>query len=553
MKVLKSVTNKDADNKLCIQVDIRKTKGRVEPIWAWVGYDEPNFTYMKDGRKLLSELAEASPVPVFVRTHNLLTSGDGTPALKWGSTNIYTEDEGGNPVYEWTIIDKIFDTYIERGMKVLVEIGFMPEALSVKPKPYQHSWKPDASYEQVFTGWAYPPKDYDKWAELVYQWVEHSLARYGREEVESWYWELWNEPNIGYWQGTIEEYLRLYDYTADAVKKALPNARMGGPHVTGPNWDVSEKFLRSFLEHCLRGINHRTGKIGAPLDFIAFHAKGKPEMVNAHVRMDLGRQLRDISKGFEIVADYPELNHLPIIIGESDPEGCAACSIEAHPENAYRNGSLYSSYTAAAFPRKIALADYFGVNLKGAVTWAFEFEDQPWFYGFRDLATNGVDKPVMNVLRMFGMMYGDRVEVQGDLAYDFLTVRDESVRGDKPDISAFATAGERSTAVMIWHYHDDNVPGPSASVALTIAGLPAERALLHHYRVDQEHSNSYEVWKKMGAPQNPTTEQYVELEKAGQLALLTSPKWVSPRDGSVLVEFELPRQAVSLLVLNWGK
>jgi xylan 1,4-beta-xylosidase len=106
---------------------------------------------------------------------------------------------------------------------------------------------------------------------------------------------------------------------------------------------------------------------------------------------------------------------------------------------------------------------------------------------------------------------------------------------------------------MIWHYHDDNVPGPSASVALTIAGLPAERALLHHYRVDQEHSNSYEVWKKMGAPQNPTTEQYTKLEKASQLALLTSPKWVSPRDGSVLVEFELPRQAVSLVVLNWGK
>jgi xylan 1,4-beta-xylosidase len=344
----------------------------------------------------------------------------------------------------------------------------------------------------------------------------------------------------------------LYDYTADAVKEALPTARMGGPHVTGPNWDVSEKFLRTFLEHCLGGINHRTGKNGAPLDFIGFHAKGKPEMADGYVRMDLGRQLRDISRGFEIVASYPELKHLPIIIGESDPEGCAACSMKEHPENAYRNGSLYSSYTAAAFPRKIALAEYFGVNLKGAVTWAFEFEDQPWFYGFRDLATNGVDKPVMNVLRMFGMMSGDKVEIKGDLPYEFLTVRDESIRGEKPDINAFAVAGELNTSVMIWHYHDDNVPGPIANIALTIAGLPAEWMLLHHYRVDQEHSNAYEVWKKMGSPQNPTSEQYIELEKVGQLALFTSPKWVSPRDGSIQLEFELPRQAVSLVVLRRG-
>ena len=116
------MTRKYADKKYSIHVDIRKTKDRVEPIWAWVGYDEPNYTYMKDGRKLLSELSEASSVPVFVRTHNLLTSGDGTPALKWGSTNAYTEDERGNQVYDWKIVDRIFDTLVESGMKALVEI-----------------------------------------------------------------------------------------------------------------------------------------------------------------------------------------------------------------------------------------------------------------------------------------------------------------------------------------------------------------------------------------------------------------------------------------------
>ena len=127
-------------NPVSINVDLTKEKGQMKHIWAWFGYDEPNYTYMKNGKKLLSELEELSPVPVHVRAHNLMTSGDGTPALKWGSTNMYTEDSLGNPVYSWEIIDKIFDTYIERKMKPLVEMGFMPEALSIHPQPYQHHW-----------------------------------------------------------------------------------------------------------------------------------------------------------------------------------------------------------------------------------------------------------------------------------------------------------------------------------------------------------------------------------------------------------------------------
>jgi xylan 1,4-beta-xylosidase len=533
-----------------LHVNLEKKIGRMDPAWAWLGYDEPNYTYMKNGKKLLSEFAQLSPVPVHVRVHNLLTSGDGTPSLKWGSTNAYTEDKDGNPVYDWTIIDRIFDTYTERGLKPLVEIGFMPEALSIKPEPYRHSWGPGHE-NNLFTGWTYPPKDYDKWAELVYRWVSHSVQRYGRDEVETWYWELWNEPNIPYWQGTTEEYLKLYDYTADAVKRALPTAVMGGPHVTGPAWDVSERFLRAFLEHCLRGKNYRTGKAGAPLDYIGFHAKGRPTVVEGHVRMDLGQQLRDISRGFEIVASFPELKHLPIIIGESDPEGCAACSIQEHPEYAYRNGTMYSSYTAAAFAREYALADYFGINFKGAVTWAFEFEGQPWFNGYRALATNGVDKPVLNVFRMFGLMSGDRVRVNGGLYSDFLGVRDSSVRGEKPDVNALAATDGKSATVLVWHYHDDDLPAQIVHVEIEIKGLPSARLLLHHYRIDKDHSNSYEVWKRMRSPQNPTSLQYAELEQAGQLQLLTSPQWINTRDGNAVLGFDLPRQGVSLLRLTW--
>jgi len=524
----------------------------MQPVWAWFGYDEPNYTYMKDGKKLLSEISALSPVPVHVRAHNLLTTGDGTPALKWGSTNAYTEDAGGNPIYNWHIVDSIFDTYVQRGMKPLAQMGFMPEALSTHPEPYQHHWQPGQDYKYIFTGWSYPPKSYEKWGELIYQWVRHCVERYGKDEVASWYWELWNEPNggNGYWKGNVQDYCKLYDYSSAAVKRALPAARVGGPHATGPSGKGAAEFLKTFLTHCNSDTNYATGKIGSPIDFIAFHAKGAPRIVNNHVRMNVGQQLRDISSGFAIVASYPAFQNLPVVIGESDPEGCAACGMATNPENAYRNGTMYSSYTAASFARKYLLADYHKVNLLGAVSWSFEFEDQPWFYGFRDLATNGVDKPVLNVFRMFGMMKGKRIVASGNKMYPFLTMRDSSVRmGD--DVGALAAKDKNAITVMVWNYHDDDTTGPEEKVLVQVKDIPAKQVMLTEYRIDKEHSNSYEVWKQMGSPKQPTQQQITTLEKAGQLKSMGKPIKITVKDGVAKYNTVLPRQAVSLLKLEW--
>jgi xylan 1,4-beta-xylosidase len=534
-----------------LRIDLANPIGQLRPIWRFFGYDEPNYTYMRGGQKLLSELAALSRDTVFVRTHNLLTSGNGTPALKWGSTNAYTEDADGNPIYDWTITDRIFDTYLARGLKPFVQIGFMPEALSTKPIPYQHDWAPDKK-NPLATGWAYPPKDYAKWGELVYQWATHCAEKYGIAEAESWYWEVWNEPNIFYWQGTAKEYHVLYDYAADGVKRALPNARVGGPHIAGTRTNEAAQFLQDFLVHCVRGKNHATGATGAPLDFIAFHAKGAPKYVDNHVRMGIAEQLQNIDRGFAIVASFPQLKHLPIIIGESDPDGCAACSAEFFPQNGYRNGVLFAAYTAAVFARKHALAEQHGVNFEGALTWAFEFEDQPYFAGFRVLSSNGIGLPVLNVFRMFGQMRGQQLRVSSDGGASLESILAEGVP-NKPDIHAFASADGNCIWVMVWHYHDDDLPASPASVSLSLMGLPsdAKRALLHHYRIDNEHSNAFEAWKSMGSPQAPSAEQYAALEQASQLALLSSPEWVDVTNSEMAVKFELPRHGVSLLRVEW--
>ena len=528
-----------------INIDLKKELGEMKPIWAWFGYDEPNYTYMKDGKKLLSEIAALSPVPVFVRAHNLLTTGDGTPALKWGSTNAYTEDASGNPIYNWKIVDSIFDTYIQRGMKPLAQIGFMPEALSSKPQPYKHNWRPGVSYKEVFTGWAYPPNDYNKWRELIYQWAKHCVGRYGKKEVESWWWEVWNEPNIGYWQGTVEEYCMMYDYASDGLLKALPTAKIGGCNITGGG----SKFLSAFINHCLNETNYATGKKGSPLDMVLFHAKGQPRFVDGRVIMNVGTQMRNIRDALITVNSFPSIKNLPLVIGESDPEGCAACGMSTNPENAYRNGTMYSSYTAASFARKYLLADEYKANLVGVVSWSFEFENQPWFAGFRDLATNGVDKPVLNVFRMFGMMKGKRVNVSGTRMYDLKTFVDSSVR-KQTDIGAIAAKDKNSATIMVWNYHDEDKQEAAEEINIIIDGLMAKAITVTEYRIDNEHSNSYEVWKKMGSPQNPTAEQITVLEKAGQLQMMNKPVKMKA-NSKMILKIQLPRQGVSLLKLDW--
>jgi xylan 1,4-beta-xylosidase len=266
--------------------------------------------------------------------------------------------------------------------------------------------------------------------------------------------------------------------------------------------------------------------------------------------MGSDKQMNDVSKGFEIVASYPTLKKLPIIIGESDPEGCAACSVRFNPQNSYRNGTMYSSYTAATFARKNQLAARHGINFEGAVTWAFEFEDQPYFDGFRDLATNGIDKPVLNVFRMFGLMDGQRLAVKSSGALELDSFLKTGVKGEA-DVNAVATRGERVVSVMAWNYHDDDVAAPVAPVSLRVAGLPGAKVLVRHYRIDRDHSNAYTVWQAMGSPQSPTPAQYAQLEAAGQLQTLGSPEWMPVKGGAVAMTFALPRQAVSLVQFSW--
>lgn len=553
LAVIGAVTAEASAEKITIRVVTDQPRGELRPIWTFFGYDEANYTFSEDGREMLSRIAALGGRPGYIRSHHLLTSGTGETWLKWSTTNTYREDADGRAVYDWTILDKIFDVLHERQLRPLVEIGFMPRDLTIHPDGYTPPRVTRGKPQGAVGGGAfYPPKDYAKWEALVEAWVRHCVARYGRDEVETWLWETWNEPNIRFWQGTPEEYLRLYDHASAAVKRVLPKVRVGGPHVTNPTSAGSEAFLRQFLDHCRDGVNHATGKRGAPLDFIAFHAKGGTQLVGKEVRMNFANHLATIDRGCSIVASYPEFRDLPVIVGESDPDGCAACSSEFFPQNAYRNGSQFASYTAATFLREQDLADRHGVYLEGALTWAFVFPDQPWFAGFRTLSTRGVPKPVFNAFRMFSRLDSARVAVENSAGRDLALLMKGEARATT-DIDAVATRTEKSASVIVWHHHDDGAPGPMVPVHLNVDRLPpkVEEVRMSHWRIDARHSNAYTAWREFGAPQNPTPGQIEALKRASELALLEPAKVIRVADRKIEMDFDLPRHAVSLVKLEY--
>jgi xylan 1,4-beta-xylosidase len=538
-----------------ITVHADRDAGELRPIWNYFGYDEAGTTLTREGRDLLGKLNALSHEPVRIRVHHLLTSGDGTLALKWSSTNVYTEDADGNPVYDWMRLDAIMDELTRPGIEPFVQASFMPQALSSKPDPYTPTLvKSGLPRDMVSGGAFYPPKDYRKWEALIEAWASHSAERHGVERASSWLWELWNEPESPYWRGTKAEYFQLYDHFAAAVKRALPKARVGGPHVTDPGWKNGDVFMREFLEHCRSGKNAATGGIGAPLDFIAFHAKGTTRLdEKRRVQMNLRNHLQTIDTYGRIIASFPEFARLPVYIGESDPEGCAGCPATLDPERDYRRTSQFAAYTAASFMRKQDLLARTGGDLQGAVSWAFTFADQPWFNGLRALTTNEVALPVLNTFELFAKLGRKRVAVDAPSMLAVDSIIANSVR-EESDLGAVATLDAASSrlTVLLWNYHD--VAGgyeDQKAVRLLLAGLPdhGRGARAVEYSIDEKSGNAYTAWLAMGSPQSPTAAQVAKLHAAARMR--GTPRaltWNAP--GEAAVQLVMPRQSVKLIEIE---
>ena len=539
-----------------VRVDASAWQGELAHSWNYIGYDEINYTTTPEGEELLAKFMAMQEKPYFVRPHHLFCTGNGHGFYKWGSTNAYLEDDDGTPIYDWTIVDQVFDTILKYKCKPFVELGFMPQDLA-DPAHYDigaDAWN-GAQYRA--TGWAAPPKDYQKWYNLVYALVQHSKERYGEDEINSWYWELWNEPDISYWRGTPEEFNKLYDYTAAAVRAASPTARVGGPATTNPRPDShAAAYLEGFLEHCANGKNEYTGGTGAPLDFITFHVKGGGYRADPRHRKQnppsVKQVLRDTKNGYEIISKYPQFQGLECILSEIDPDGWAAGGAHDNANLNFRNTEYYASFTAAAFDKVNRFAKQNNWDLR-LLTWAFMFVGERCFEGTRVFSTQGIDKAIMNLFRMYAQIGTQQVAFESSEAKNPLDYADHNGRGEKPDIAGFAAlSGSKQLNVLVYNHHDDWDMREEYTVELEVAGLPfaGTTVKVTHQRVDAEHSNAYAEWVRQDKPNYPAPGQRAAIKARDGLELLEAPRTVETADGTLRLSFAIPVHGISLMTFT---
>jgi xylan 1,4-beta-xylosidase len=411
---------------------------------------------------------------------------------------VYNEDEHGNPVYNFAYVDQIYDGLLKNGVRPVVEIGFMPKKLAFNPDALHPFW-----YKQNVS----PPKSMERWDGLITALARHLIERYGEEEVAQWYFEVWNEPNIDFWNGIPrqESYFDLYDHTARALKGVNSRMRVGGPATAAAAW------VDDFLKH--------TSEKQIPVDFVSTHAYADDTVENlfaTHEDMPMGdRVCRAVSKVRGQMEAAGKAN-LPLLWTEWNVPG--------------RDEARDTAFVGPALAHTIRECDGLAVALS---FWTFSdvFEEdgpiqQPFEGHFGLRAEGGINKPSY---------------------YDFALLHrlgEERLANDNPN--AIVTRRKDGTlAIAVWNYVEPQQEGATQKYRLVLEGMAA--AEVSESRVDDEHSNTLAAYRSIGSPRYPTEEQ---VQKLNAMTALGTPKItrVSGRE----INLELGPNALVLLEVKPG-
>jgi len=507
-----------------VVIDAAAVSEPLERVWTSFGYDELNWTATPRGRANMSALRSIFGEPAVVRAHNLLTSGNGRGLPHWSSGNVYHEDGGGRPVYDWSQIDPVFDVWVENDMVPLVELGFCPIQLS-RPSTRAFHEMPSSYGEYENWGWASPPRDIRRWEDLIAGVVDHLARRYGAKRTSGWYWELWNEPDISYWQGSVEEYCHLYDVTAAAARRVLPGARVGGPATT----DRGTDFLARFLDHCLKGADGPHGKAPGAPDFVSFHTKGAPRFERTYGVIgpdgaagdedrspSTEKMLHDIKVNLDIVRSHSSLGGTPVFVDECDPGVPSHMGIFDNRNYAFRNTEYYAVFQLQLMAALVdgGLGGARGVSL--ATAWAWYMEGDRYFEGTRSFFTaSDIPLPVTNAYRMLSMLGTRRLNNWVSQAPP-----GAPTAGRVGVLPTMRTDG--GVVAIVWHHNDDQYVREVRHVEVELTGLPcAGRTVrLREYLVDAQHSNSHTAWLELGSPQCPTANEIETIRSRASLEMV---------------------------------
>jgi xylan 1,4-beta-xylosidase len=380
---------------------------------------------------------------------------------------VYSEDDQGRPIYNFSYVDQAYDGLLQAGVRPFVELSFMPYKLASKNAVHAFWYKQNVA----------PPKDWKKWDDLVSQFTQHLVERYGLDEVQKWYFEVWNEPNIDFWAGDPKQstYWELYDHTAAAIKKVNPSLRVGGPATAQAAW------ADAFIKHCVQ--NH------VPVDFVSTHVYGNDGAKDVFSTNEEIPRDRMVCRAVKKVHDQIKasaLPSLPLIWSEFN------ASYKNEPE------ITDSVYMGPWLADTIRQCDGL-VNEMSYWTFSDVFEEQgvvkqPFYGGFGLIAAGGIPKPSFAVFQMLHQLGQARLALDSE--------------------SALATrSADGSLVVAAWNLIAPGQAGSSKTMVMRCRNLGGGRRA-YVSRVDRDHGDPHPAYEKMGSPVYPTREQLRKLREA---------------------------------------
>lgn len=565
--------------RVTIEVDASRSRGPLKRIWRSIGYDELNWTYTQTGKRIFDEIAALNDGPFWIRNHNIFSSGNLRSSPYEASTNCYREDADGKPIYDWTTVDRIYDVFVGAGCKPMVELDFMPHDLSSRPASDVSKW-PDNNNPYKSCRW--PPKDYDKWRELNRQFALHLIERYGREEVRTWYFSSWNEPDGVDWVNIFKvegrsqeeheasrrtEFLKIHDYAIDGILAADEKLRVGGPDIAG----VAD-FLEMFLRHCDSGTNHATGKTGTRLDFVSFHTKGtglkNGKLKNPDCDHIARRGLLHFHK---VMRKFPKFQDLPVLCNEWDIDVWSPGGIHDHPNFRYRNTSYFPVFLIRSVKELLDVSEREKINLELITQWVFYFHGMRCFEGTRAIFDPlGIRKPVFNGFELLARLGTERLSlatddrsrdiVPGEEAGNGRCPREEADAaklGERksiqphPRVDGLAARSDRGVQVLVWNQQVDQFATGSRPVTVRFAGLGEARTVrVVEHRIDEDHSNAHTAWEKQGCPDWPTEAEVAAIRTREKLEKAQPDRILAAENGCIEIMLSLPMHAVSLLEIE---
>lgn len=412
--------------------------------------------------------------------------------------SLYDENRNGQPVYNFSYVDQIYDALLANGVKPYVELSFMPPKLA-SSQVHQAFW-----YHPVVS----PPKNWTLWDDLITKFAQHLVDRYGIDEVSQWYFEVWNEPNIDFWAGDPKQstYYELYDHTARDLKRVNARIRVGGPSTAQAAW------VSRFIAHDVEN--------NVPVDFVSTHVYGNDTAKNVFGTSEDIPRADMVCRAAQKVHDEVVASarpQLPVIFSEYN----ASYANEPDVTDSIFMGPWMAN-TIRECDGLTSMMSY----------WTFSdvFEEQgviktPFYGGFGLVAEGGVPKPAFNAFLLLHMLGTERIPADSD--------------------SVLATRNENhQLEIAVWNYSAPEAAGAVKQMTLEFTGLRGgHRAVI--YQLDAEHGNALEAYDAMGRPASPTAQQYEQMKNAAKLGTPETRKL-----GKNQITLTLPPKALDLVEIR---